>query len=222
MESKPQIELGFHTFPSSGKKYAYVKPPGVSGPIFLRNILFLTPPGDPHTIAIVCEMGSHGGNGTWEPPKGQMEWKEIADSRFKSGGRITPTELFKYMRLGALREMTEEAKLLVSEIQNLHRLPIQYTQEWKESKVPGAAFMYQFWKATVRPGAMLEAQKRLKTLVANPDWIKILPSDMCEKQGIKWWNPSRDNHKLIRGSFSNTMTQMYFAFLENRFSNMCH
>jgi hypothetical protein len=120
------------------------------------------------------------------------------------------------MRRGALREMTEEAKLLPSDIQNLHRLPIQYKQEWRESKVPGAAFMYQFWHATVKAGAMSEAQKRIKTLVANPDWIKILPPDMCEKQDIKWWNPARDNHKLIRGAFSNIMTQMYYAFLEKQ------
>lgn len=209
------MELGFHTFPS-GKQYTYVKPKGAPGPIFLRNILFLTPANDARTIAIVCEMGSHGGAGTWEPPKGQMEWKEFADSGFKSGGRIAPAELFKYMRRGALREMTEEAKLLPSEIQNLHRLPIRYKQEWRESKVPGAAFMYQFWHATVKAGAMSEAQKRIKTLVANPDWIKILPPDMCEKQDIKWWNPARDNHKLIRGAFSNIMTQMYYAFLEKQ------
>ncbi len=216
MES--DLQVGFHTFPS-GKQYTYVKPKGAPGPIFLRNILFLTPANDPRTIAIVCEMGSHGGAGTWEPPKGQMEWKEFADSGFKSGGRITPAELFKYMRRGALREMTEEAKLLPSEIQNLRRLPIQYKQEWHESKVSGAAFMYQFWHATVKPGAMSEAQKRIRTLVANPDWIKILPPDMCEKQEIKWWNPARDNHKLIRGAFSNTMTQMYYAFLEKHYTN---
>lgn len=209
------MELGFHTFPS-GKQYAYVKPNGAPGPIFLRNILFLTSPKSARTIAIVCEMGSHGGAGTWEPPKGQMEWKEFADSGFKSGVYITPAELFKYMRRGALREMTEEAKLLVSEIQNLQRLPIQYKQEWPESKITGASFMYQFWQAIVKPGAMYEAQKRLKTLVSNPEWIKILPPDMCEKQDIKWWNPSRDNHKLIRGAFSNTMTQMYYAYLNSK------
>ena len=180
------MKVGFHTFPS-GKRYAYVRPDGAPGPIFLRNILFLTPANDARTIAIVCEMGSHGGHGTWEPPKGQMEWKEFADSGFKSGGRITPAELFKYMRRGVLREMTEEAKVLPSEIQNLRRLPIQYAQAWSESKVAGAAFMYQFWHATLNPGAMYEAQKRLAALVAHPDWIKILPPDMCEKQAIKWY-----------------------------------
>ena len=212
-----KLKFGFHTFPS-GKQYTYVKPPGAPGPIFLRNILFLTPANDLRTIAIVCEMGSHGGAGTWEPPKGQMEWKEFADSGFKSGDTIAPTELFKYMRRGALREMTEEAKLLPSEIKNLRRLPIHYKQEWRESKIAGAAFMYQFWHAKVNVGAMSEAQKRLKTLIANPDWIKILPADICEKQAIQWWNPGRDNHKLIRGAFSKLMTQMYYAFLEKRAS----
>lgn len=208
------MELGFHTFPRSGKQYTYVKPHGAPGPIFLRNILFLTPKHSQQTIAIVCEMGSNGGHGTWEPPKGQMEWKEFADSGFKPGSKIELSELYKYMRHGALREMTEEAKLLPSEIENLRRLPLQYTQAWPESKIAGAAFMYQFWHANVKPGAMLEAQKRIRTLMQNPDWIKILPADMCEKQAITWWNPAKDDTKLIRGAFSNTMTQMYYAYLE--------
>lgn len=212
-----QTQLGFHTF-ASGKQYTYIKPKEAPGPIFLRNIVFLTPANNSKTIAIVCEMGSHGGRATWEPPKGQMEWKEFADSGFKSGQNIAPAMLFKYMRRGALREMTEEAKLLPSEIQGLQPLPIQYKQEWKESKIAGAAFMYQFWHAIVKPGAMSEAQKRLKTLVSNPDWINILPADICEKQAIKWWNPTRDDPKLIRGSFSNKMTKMYYAFLESKLS----
>ncbi len=209
------MKVGFHTFPS-GKQYTYVRPDGEPGPIFLRNILFLTPTNDVRTIAIVCEMGSRGGAGTWEPPKGQMEWKEFADSGFKSGVRIAPADLLKYMRRGALREMTEEAKVLPSEITGLRRLPLAYSQAWPESKVAGAAFMYQFWHATLKPGAMVEAQKRLAALMSNPDWIKMLPPDMCEKQAVRWWNPVRgDDPKLIRGAFSNKMTRMYYAFLEN-------
>ena len=193
-----------------------MRPKDAPGPIFLRNILFLTPSNDKHTIAIVCEMGSHGGHGTWEPPKGQMEWKEFADSGFRAGQRVEPAEVVKYMRRGALREMTEEAKLLPSEINGLQRLPLQYTQAWPESKVAGAAFMYQFWHAAVKPGALGEAQKRLKALISNPDWIKILPPDMCEKQAVAWWHPKRNDAKLIRGAFSNTMTRMYFGWLDGK------
>lgn len=214
------MKLGFHTFPS-GKQYAYVQPRN-AGPIFLRNIVFLTPSAtDLRTIAIVCEMGSHGGRGTWEPPKGQMEWKEFADSGFKSGQHISPDILFKYMRRGVLREMTEEAKLLPSEIQNLRRLPVVYKQEWAgvgAGAGAGAEFMYQFWHAVVKPGAMIMAKKRIATLVKNPDWIKILPPDMCEKQDVQWWNPDKNDPRMIRGAFSNTMTRMYYAYLD---SNKC-
>ena len=210
------MEIGFHAFPS-GKQYAFFKEDG-KAPCFLRNILFLSHPDDPSTIAIVREFGAHTERAVWEPPKGQMEWKEFAAAGVKAGARITPARLTQFQRAGVLREMVEEAKILPREIHGLTKLPILYRQRWTDDYKPSeftADFCYQFWHATVTPETLLEAQHRMATLVSNPDWKHILPADMTEKDAIQWWNPNRDGWDPIRGAFSKKMTQLYFNAIKH-------
>ena len=200
------MEIGYHEFPS-GKRYAYIKADDGSL-IFLRNIVFLRNTANPKEVAIVHEWGMEN-EGRWEPPKGQMEWIELADKGFHKGDTISETELYKYMARGALREMVEESNLIVSEVQGFRRLPMVYAQAWEESGIPGAQFLYQYWTANLKPERMLEAQGRMNELVTNSDWKGILPSDVTEKDKIRWWKPS-DGWKYIRGGFSKKMTQLFY------------
>ncbi|NBO42093.1 MAG: hypothetical protein EBU92_11370 [Betaproteobacteria bacterium] len=206
------MEIGFHTFPS-GKQYVFFKETESSRPCFLRNILFLTPPGDPHTVAIVREYGARTHRGVWEPPKGQMEWKEFAEAGVRAGSKLTAKQLTQFQRAGILREMVEEAKVLPKEIHGLTKLPLLYRQQWIDDYKPRgftADFCYQFWHATCSLETLLEAQRRMAVLVDNPDWKQLLPADITEKDAIQWWNPDRDGWDAIRGAFSKKMTQLYF------------
>lgn len=197
------MEIGYHTFPS-GKQYVYVKEPDTKNRVFLRNIIFLCHAHDPAKFAVVREWQATSDHAVWEPPKGQMEWKELKESGLRNGSLITPAELAKHMRAGVLREMMEEAKILPSEIRDLTMIPLAYTQDWPEAK---AMFRYQFWKAIITNSTMLEAQKRMKELVNNPEWALLLPPDMSEKDAIVWWSPP--SWSMIRGEFSQKMTRMF-------------
>jgi hypothetical protein len=199
-----KVAIGYHTFPS-GKQYTYILTPD---PVFLRNIIFLKNTTNPREVAIVHEWGMRK-KGRCEPPKGQMEWKELNDTGIKFGDKLTWTQLYRHMKKGVLREMQEEANVLSSEIRDFHRLRHCYQQAWPESGIPGAQFMYQFWEAKMTPAIMLEAQKRIQTLVENEDWKRILPSDITEKDAIQWWKPE-DGWDIIRGGFSKKMTALYF------------
>jgi 8-oxo-dGTP pyrophosphatase MutT (NUDIX family) len=215
------MEIGYQTFPS-GKQYAYVKDKGTvttaeGSPIFLRNIMFITKVGDPHTIAIVREWGSRRATGAWEPPKGQMEWKEFVGSAKSTHDflHIRPAALARFQREGVLREVEEEAKIRRGELRRLRRMPYMYVEAFKGAGAAAAArFGYQFWTAEITEATMLEAQKRIADLVAHPDWVKMLPADVCEKDGIQWFNPARDDWSLIRGGFSKKMTLHYFDLLK--------
>ena len=206
------MKIGFHTFPpSEGKKekqYVFLEAADGSK-TFLRNILILKNASDEDKIAIVHEWAS-GPTHSWEPPKGQMEWKEFSESGVKAGSEISEKELTKEQRRGVLREMVEEAKFLPSEIQGLQKLPLVYKQEWVDSGLKNAHFMYQYWTATATPKAMYEAQARMKTLTDDPDWKAMLPADMTEKDAVEWWNPEHDGWNKIRGAFSKKMTLLYF------------
>jgi len=93
-------------FPS-GKRYACLR----DGPtrIFLRNIAFLTAPRNPNKIVVVHEW-DFPMNTEWEPPKGQMEWKELQGAGFRRGQRVQVDALLEAMRDGICREIAEEAK----------------------------------------------------------------------------------------------------------------
>lgn len=203
--------IGFHRFPN-GKQYVFVTD-AKGARIFLRNIIIISNEKNPAEIAIVREWGARSNKGTWEPPKGQMEWKEFSESGVVSGNSLSAASLTGFQRRGVLREMVEEAKIYPSEIKHLKKLPLVYQQEWEGLK--NSYFAYQFWHATISNATMLEAQKRIATLVAHAsDWKRILPADVTEKDAIKWWNPERDGWDAIRGEFSKKMTKLYFYSLE--------
>ena len=202
------MEVNFYRFPS-GKSYTYIIKDG--NPVFIRNILFIRNTEHPNDIAIVREWGSNTDVGVWEPPKGQMEQKEFNTTKSKI--HLSLEELKSQMKKGVLREIVEEAKFLPAELKNLRMSPQHYEQAWKESGIPGARFMYQFWTADATPASMKRAQKRINELVKNSDWTNMLPHDVWEKDAIIWWNP-KDGWNKIRGAFSKKMTRIYFNDIE--------
>jgi hypothetical protein len=205
------MDIGFHTFPN-GKQYACVSAMDARGNparVFLRNILFIRNPANPSEVAIVREWGANSNRGVWEPPKGQMEWKEFKDAGMCAGSRIAPERLMGCARTGVLREVAEEAKFLPSELDDMQPMGCMYTEQWADSGLKDAYFSYQFWQATAKSGAMFEAQKRMNTLLEHPEWKHILPADMTEKDAVMWWKPA-DGWDMIRGAFSKKMTKMYF------------
>lgn len=203
------MEVGFHTFPS-GKKYTYAIIEGKK--VFLRNIVFLTTANEKDTCVIVHEWGKPL-KGRWEPPKGQVEWKEFEDSNIKPRTKLSESDLQKYMRKGALREMVEESNILPDEVKNVHLLPLSYTQDWPESKVPGAKFIYMFWAGVVHKSIVQTASRRIREIVENPEWKEMLPADLCEKDAIQWWNPT-NGWDFIRAGFSKKMTRMYIEYIQ--------
>jgi len=201
------MEVGYRVFPR-GKRYAYVMMDGA--PVFLRNIIFIHNAENPSQIVIVHEWGMS--DHRWEPPKGQFEWDELGAPR--KGVKMTYKQILLAMRRGILRETKEEAKIMPSELINLIPLENAYIQDWTDSGVPNAKFMYQYWHATITPATMLEAQTRTKELVDNKDWRHLLPPDVLEKDAIRWWSPRMPNaYKHIRGGFSQKMTSLYFETL---------
>lgn len=202
------MEIGFHKFPS-GKKYAFLKQG--KNPVFIRNVCFMTTKEDPYHIVVVREWGSPSNYEVWEPPKGQMEWKELESAGYKPKQTIKPNELLKQMKVALAREIIEESK--ITQFTDLRPLPIVYKQEWPESGVPNAYFMYQFWSAHITDAALVEAQQDMRQLVRSPDLKDVLLKDFTEKDAVVWWSP-RSGWNRIRESFSKKMTRLYYAFLE--------
>ncbi len=198
------MKVGYQTFPS-GKKYAFVREGDTR--FFMRNIAFLRHASNPDELVVVREWGSKSEVGAWEPPKGQMEWKEFSEAGVRPEQSLSVTKLVQLMKDGVLREIAEEAKIMPTEIKDLHYIPVSYKQAFPKAG-PDAFFRYQFWEGTVSD--LRPAQRRLKSLVENPDWVHMLPADVSEKDKVAWWSPTTaKTRNWIRGQFSGSMVDYY-------------
>lgn len=198
--------INFHKFPS-GKEYLYIHQASDER-VFIRNILFIHPVGDEKTIALVHEWGKNPKK-EYEPPKGQMEWKEAKLYGAVPNQKVTETNLMRMMKAAVIREIGEEAKFLKTELRNVQPLPMVYEQTFKGAPLKTDRFRYQFWAATVSQASMKKAQERIQQLVEDPEGTKLLKPDLKEKDGLLWWNPS-DGWEKIRSGFSNNMTHQYY------------
>jgi len=198
--------INFHKFPS-GKEYLYIHQPSDER-VFIRNILFIHPAGDEKTIALVHEWGKNPKK-EYEPPKGQMEWKEAKLYGAVPNQQVSETKLMMMMKAAVIREIGEEAKFLKSELRNVQPLPLVYEQGFKGAPLKTDRFRYQFWTATVSQASMKKAQERIQQLVEDPEGTKLLKPDLREKDGLMWWNPS-DGWGKIRSGFSKNMTRQYY------------
>ncbi len=203
-------------FPS-GKDYACLRTANGTK-TFLRNIAFLHAPRNPRRIVLVHEW-DFPMESEWEPPKGQMEWKELSGAGFRKGQRVGAEALLAAMRDGVCREVAEEAKIPATKIRNLHVLPLSYTEAFKGAGA-GAFLRYQFWTGEVTAATVAAAQKTLERIVGNPDVQAKLTADKKEKDAVGFWepptSPAAPAWGRIRGGFSGTMTRMYYEWLRDR------
>ena len=200
--------INFHKFPS-GKEYLYIDQPSGER-VFIRNILFIHAPDDPKKIALVHEWGKNPKK-EYEPPKGQMEWKEAQMYGASPNQSVTETQLMKMMKAAVIREIGEEAKFTPRELKGVHPLPLVYEQSFKGAPLKKDRFRYQFWSASVSETAMKAAQQRIQALVDDPEGTARLKADLREKDGLVWWNPTDvESWSIIRNGFSKNMTHQYY------------
>ena len=204
--------IGYHEF-KSGKKYLYVKECLDGSRTFLRNILFIHHPYSYKKIAVVHEFGEKA-TASYEPPKGQMEWKEVEG--YSNESKIEPKQLVKFMKEAVLREIGEEAKFLPSELKKLKLIPFSYEEKFEGAPLKSDKFRYMFWSACATDASMLKAQRRIKHMIEEPDHIQLLPSDVREKDHVCWFElKSKDDYKYIRRSFSLKMTKLYYENIDS-------
>jgi hypothetical protein len=199
--------INFHKFPS-GKKYLYIHQPSGER-VFIRNILFIHAPGDPKRIALVHEWGRNPKK-EYEPPKGQMEWKEAKMYGARPNQSVSEAQLMKMMKAAVIREIGEEAKFTPRELKEVHSLPLVYEQSFKGGHLKKDRFRYQFWSASVSEADMKVAQERIQKLVDDPEGTARLKADLREKDGLIWWTPTDVESWNIIAGFSKNMTQHYY------------
>lgn len=184
------------------KRYAYVEHPTEGWRVYLRSVVFiyeLPQPGrsyDPLNFLVVKRRGARMTTAAWEPPKGQMEGKDLLGV----GGKGRP--LLDVLATNAIRETYEEAH-----IENFEKLI--YTGrvfQGREKNYPADTFFqYHVFQGFVSPQ---EIQRSFQTF----DWIRSHPTEFAEwsrdrreKDAVAWFNArtTRLNPRWVPGILVN-------------------
>ena len=185
------------------KTYAYVEHPTEGWRVYLRSCCFIherpSATGssciDPSTFLVVKSTGKPATAKAWEPPKGQMEYKDMKKHPKES--------LLRLLRENVQREVEEEAKLS-------HLLGLRHTglvfQGREPDYPPNHFFQYHIFQALVSPAQWMKAQQEFDWYRDHPLAFARLRRDKKEKDAIDWYSPSE--HKL-HGKWSPSIVALY-------------
>ena len=162
------------------KRYAYVEHPTEDWRVYLRSCVFLHPlsePFHPMRFLVVKRTGAYYKSASWEPPKGQMEGKDLKN--------VSMLELLKE---NARRETEEEAH--INQITNLKHTGLVF-QSQERDYPPNHFFQYHIFQGGLTP-------EQINQSVATFEWIKAHPKgfarwkrDRREKDAVAWFDPKR-------------------------------
>jgi ADP-ribose pyrophosphatase YjhB (NUDIX family) len=162
------------------RRYAYVEHPTEGWRVYLRSCVFLHPldkPFHPTHFLVVKRRGARYRTATWEPPKGQMEGKDM-----KKG-----LSVLALLQENVRRETEEESH--ITEIRHLTHTGLVF-QSQESNFPPHTFFQYHIFQGFITPQ---QIQQSFDTF----DWIKQHPRaferwrrERKEKDKVAWFDPS--------------------------------
>jgi hypothetical protein len=198
---QPGLKRGAASLPfAPHKRYAYVEHPKEGWRVYLRNAAFLHQwegsPNiglDPTKFLVVKTTGAGSHGYAWEPPKGQMEGKDMP-------GR---GPLLKGMMDALSREIAEEAK-----IENV--LFLQHTglvfQGREKDYPPNHFFQYHIFRGFVDEEEIDSAQQKFQWLKDHPKAYARMRKDFKEKDAMRFYSPK---HTRLFGSWAPALVMLY-------------
>jgi hypothetical protein len=184
------------------KKYAYVQHPTEGWRVYLRScaFLYLTGETDPSKFIVVKKMGASPNGKTWEPPKGQMEGKDIIPHAKKP--------MIRLLDENVRREISEEAH--IDRIKGLRYTGIIF-QGREHNYPPDTYFQYHIFIGTVSYAEYAHAQNYFEMLDAHPEILETLTRDRLEKDAIRLFEEGKT--KLF-GRWSPKIVKLYLSTLQ--------
>jgi len=173
------LQLGSAHLPHDpSKRYAYVEHPTEGWRVYLRSAVFLHPTNEPFDnmqFLVVKRTGSKQTSATWEPPKGQMEGKDI-HSR----------SILQLLKENARRETEEESH--ITKITNLTHTGLVFQSQ--ESDYPANHFFqYHIFRGFVTPSQIDRAFDTFDWFHDHPKAFQRQSRDRKEKDAVAWFSP---------------------------------
>lgn len=161
------------------KAYAYVEHPTKGWRVYLRSCVFLHPTEEPFQkqhFLVVKRSRAHITSAAWEPPKGQMEGKELSK-------RISIMDALKE---NVLRETEEEAH--ITRIERLHHTGLVFQSQ--ETDYPSNHyFQYHIFQGFVIPEQIEQSFHTFVWMKEHKKAVARWRRDRKEKDAVAWFSP---------------------------------
>jgi 8-oxo-dGTP pyrophosphatase MutT (NUDIX family) len=189
------------------KQYAYVEHPTEGWRVYLRSCSFIHDEDDPNPLKFLVVKAEHKSPSSyaWEPPKGQMEGKDLP----------MKGPLMDALLQNAMREINEETGI-PGEIPLIHTGLVFQGKE--DDYPPGHYFQYHMFRAGVPAQVVDYAQARFAYYRTHPKEFAQLKKDYREKDAIDWFDMK--THRLF-GRWSPSIVMLYInSFLAKPRQNL--
>jgi ADP-ribose pyrophosphatase YjhB (NUDIX family) len=160
------------------KAYAYVEHPTEGWRVYLRSVVFLHPKGAPancKNFLVVKRTGAPYGDATWEPPKGQMEGKDIRRNM----------SVAKLLEENVRRETEEEAH--ITDLIGLKHTGLAF-QGQEKTYPPNWFFQYHIFRAELTAEGAQQSAEWFAWAEAHPKAFARMRRDRREKDAVAWYS----------------------------------
>jgi len=201
---QPGLIRGSERLPFDPEKaYAYVEHPTEGWRVYLRSCAFVSvdkPWFNKRDFLVVKKTGADAKGKSWEPPKGQMEGKDL--------GAKGP--ILKYLRENVRREMEEEAAIHNTK-------SIKYTglvYQNKEKDYPSNwFFQYHIFEVLISNNEFNKIIDHFNWIKEHPEAFAKFKRDRREKDSISIYVEEGSELTKIYGLWSPGIIKLYLSYL---------
>lgn len=177
------------------KQYAYVEHPTEGWRVYLRSCSFIHDEDDPNPLKFLVVKATQKSPSSyaWEPPKGQMEGKDLP-----ADGPIMDALL-----QNAMREINEETGI-PGEIPLIHTGLVFQGEE--KDYPPNHYFQYHMFRGAISADVFDYVKARFAHYRAHPKEFAALKKDYREKDDIEWFDMKTNR---LFGRWSPSIVMLY-------------
>jgi ADP-ribose pyrophosphatase YjhB (NUDIX family) len=172
---QPGLRRGSEHLPHDPvKAYAYVEHPTEGWRVYLRSAVFLHLRDAPYNckrFLVVKRTGAPYHDATWEPPKGQMEGKDIRHNQ----------SIAKLLEENVRRETEEEAH--ITDLIGLKHTGLAF-QDQEKTYPPNWYFQYHIFRAEITAEAALASTEWFRWAADHPKAFARMRRDRREKDAV--------------------------------------
>lgn len=163
------------------KLYAYVEHPIEGWRVYLRSCIFLHPTSEPfhnQHFLVVKDRKKRASSAAWEPPKGQMEGKELTGNKNSS--------ILQLLIDNVMRETYEESH--ITDVKHVKHTGLVF-QSQESDYPPNSYFQYHIFQGFITPEQVNQSFDTFKWIKEHPKGFERWKRDRKEKDAVDWFNP---------------------------------